>query len=306
VKEIVVVGPGAMGLLFAFRFSECGFAVTLLDYRPARALKIDREGIQLIEAGGVRRHRTVRCVSDPKACESADFVFLWVKAHDTERALLHCLPVLKPEGILVSFQNGIRHVDIIRSYLPASQTVFGTTAQGATLIGTNCVRHCGSGETIVAKEVPNRAAVRSVLDLLCSSGIKSYQADDLPFVLWRKLVFNAAINPITSILGVRNGQLPKIPEAWLVARACFEEAKDVGTCLVGSKVAQIQEEELREVCKITGENQSSMLQDLRRGKPTEIDAINGVVVEEGSKLGRPTPVNQTMVNLVRASVKAGK
>ncbi len=295
-----------MGLLFSFRLAEARVPVELLDYRPERASRINRDGVTLLERVGQRKHRRIPCAADPKACTPAQVLILCVKSHDTERALRSALAALAPEGIVVSLQNGLRHVDTIRAYLSPSRTVFGTTAQGATLISPTCVRHCGSGETLLAVEEENGPSVRLAADLFCAAGIPASVVEDLPFVLWRKLLFNAAINPITSLLGIRNGQLVRIPAAWSVAQACFREARDVAVSVIGPEIAQVGEEELQRVCESTAENHSSMLQDMRRGRRTEIDAINGVIVEEGARVGKPTPVNRTLTELVRAAVEAGR
>lgn len=303
-ERVVVVGPGAIGLLLAASFARAGIRVRLLDYRPERARKIDAEGVTVIDAAGASHRYQIPCSTGANSGELATHAFLAVKAHDTERAVIRVLDLLAPSGVLVSFQNGIRHVELIREYLPTERTVFGATAQGATRIATGRVRHCGSGETIIAAEDRNRDGVAEVADLLNRTEIHASVGIDLPFILWRKLLLNAAINPVTAILGIRNGKVTRIPGAWELAAACFREAREVAGLAVGPEIGQVTEDDLRELCEKTAENVSSMLQDVRSGRRTEIHALNGVVVEEAGRHGRDAPVNRVVVQLVTALEEA--
>jgi 2-dehydropantoate 2-reductase len=166
------------------------------------------------------------------------------------------------------------------------------------------VRHCGEGETLVAAEEHNAAQVVEVAALLSRAGIKVAVVDDLSFILWRKVLFNSAINPVTALLGIKNGRLARIPGAWDVAVSCFREAREVAAAAVGPEIGQVTEDDLRDLCAKTEENVSSMLQDVRSGKRTEIHAINGVVIEEASRYGKDVPANRAIVQLITALEEA--
>lgn len=303
-ERVVVVGPGAMGILLAAKCAEAKVPVRLHDYRPDRAARLEAEGITVIDAAGMSRTYHVPCSTDGGGRDPATHVFLAVKSHDTERAIAGALGVLSPRGVVVSVQNGLQHVAVIRQYVSAERTVFGTTAHGATRLAAGKVRHCGEGDTLIAAEDGNAAEAEGVAALLNRIGLPATVVRDLPFTLWRKLLFNAAINPVTALLGIRNGQVPRIPGAWDVAAACFREAREVAAAAVGPEIGQVADEDLREICERTAENLSSMLQDLRSGKRTEIRALNGAVVSEAARFGKNAPVNDVMVKLISALEEA--
>jgi 2-dehydropantoate 2-reductase len=293
-----------MGMLLAMRLAEVGVAVRLLDYRADRARRLDEKGVTLIEADGRASCRQIPCSTDARAADPAPLVFLAVKAYDTETALVRAMEAMAPGGVLVSLQNGIRHVELIRRYLASDQTVFGTTGQGATRVETGTVRHCGAGDTLIAAEEHNRHRAAETAALLARAGVPASCVDDLPFILWRKLLFNAAINPITAVLGIRNGQIARIRGAWELAVSCFREAREVAGAVVGPEMLQVMEEDLRDLCEKTADNTSSMLQDVKTGKRTEITALNEVVVEEARRCRVGAPVNQVVVQLITALEEA--
>jgi 2-dehydropantoate 2-reductase len=303
-ERVVVVGPGAIGMLLAARFAKAGTPVRLLDYRHERAEKLAAKGITYIDSHGERHSVRIPCSVEGTAAEPATHAFLAVKAYDTESGLTRALEVLRPDGIVVSLQNGIRHVKLVRKYLPVDRTVFGTTGHGATRVETGMVRHCGEGESLLAAEGENAAAATTVGELLTRAGFAASVVDDLGFILWRKLLFNVAINPVTALLGIRNGGVPRIPGAWEVAASCFREARGIAGAIVGPEIGQVTEEDLHDLCERTADNRSSMLQDVRNGKRTEIHALNGVVVEEARRHGRDAPVNRVVVQLVTALEEA--
>jgi 2-dehydropantoate 2-reductase len=291
-------------MMLAASFARAGVNIRLLDYRPDRADKLNAEGITYIDPQGETHALRIPCSVAGEVPDLATHVFLAVKAYDTESGLTRALEVLAPDGIAVSLQNGLRHVELIREYLPPERTVFGTTGQGATRVEIGKVRHCGQGETLIAAEEENRARAAQVAALLTGTGLAASVVENLGFILWRKLLFNAAVNPVTAMLGIRNGGVPRIPGAWEVAASCFREAREVAGFAVGSEIGEVTEEDLRDLCEKTAENLSSMLQDIRNGKRTEIHALNGVVVEEARRYGSDAPVNRVIVQLVTALEEA--
>jgi 2-dehydropantoate 2-reductase len=170
---------------------------------------------------------------------------------------------------------------------------------GATLLRPGHVRG-HDAPTVLGRDQAGRAD--EVAALFNEAGLRTEVSPDIEAVLWGKLVVNSAINPLSALKGVPNGALLENPE-W---RALLEDTAresaavaaargiDVGGDPVGSVVA---------VARLTAANRSSMLQDLERGVPTEIDAINGVVVQEGARLGVPTPVNRRLLDEIRAREK---
>jgi 2-dehydropantoate 2-reductase len=211
------------------------------------------------------------------------------------RQLAACL---SPEGIALTLQNGIGNLEILQDVLGLDRAAIGVTTMGATLLGPGKVRAGGGGPTHIAAH----PRLGSLIDLLDRSGFEVHETEDLDSVVWGKLVVNAAINPLTALLGVPNGDLLVHPAARELMGAAAEEAAAVAS----ARGVQLPYDDPRglaeDVARRTATNRSSMLQDVTRGAPTEIDAISGAITLEGERLGVPVGVNWTLWKLIRAKV----
>ena len=240
----------------------------------------------------------VRATSNAAECRGARFALVLVKSWQTERAARMLSVCLAEDGVALTLQNGLGNLEQLTAALGGERAALGVTTTGATLLGPGRVRAGGSGPTHAAHH-PHLAPG---LALLRAAGFVVEEAEDVEGLLWGKLAVNAAINPLTALLKVPNGRLLELPEARaLMGEAALETAavaRAAGIRLpYRDPVAQAEE-----VARRTAENRSSMLQDRLRRAPTEIDAINGSVAEEGGRRGIPTPVNRTLWRLVRAAV----
>jgi 2-dehydropantoate 2-reductase len=262
--------------------------VTLLGSWAEGVAAIQERGISVEEAAGAA---TVRVHADRLSADSArgdsDLVLVLVKAWQTEHVAGY-LPA--SHAIILTLQNGLGNLELLGPHAH-----LGVTTQGATLLGPGRVRPGGAGLTHVA-------APAWVAELLQSAGFETHGvgADQVDGLLWGKLVVNCGINALTALLRVPNGELLARPEAAGVmeraALECAAVAQAKGIALpFADPVARV-----REVAGRTAINKSSMFQDILRGAPTEIDAINGAVAREGARRGVPVPVNETLWRLVKA------
>ena len=201
----------------------------------------------------------------------------------------------------MTLQNGIGNVEAIIKVAGKERVIAGTTAHGATVLGPGHIRHAGSGETVIGElngQITDR--LEKIKTLFESAGIVTQITSDVTGLLWSKLLINVGINPLTGITGLRNGELLDYNETRDIMHRAVDEAKEV----VSKKGIQlIYEDHLKKVdsvCQATSQNVSSMLQDLRKRKKTEIDFINGVISKEGNNLGIKTPINQALTNLIHA------
>ncbi len=287
--RINICGTGAMACLFGGHLA--GIAdVTLIGTWKEGLTAVRKQGIRVEGASGilVARSRAVELGTD---VEPADLVLVLVKTWQTGTIAHHLPSLLKSSGVAVTFQNGIGNVSLLG---PRAKP--GTTGEGATLIGPGHVREGGHGPT-------HAAAPTWVIDVLKCAGFEARQCEpaEAEGLLWGKLVANCAINALSALLGVPNGDLLASSEtAELMKRAaceCAAVARRKGIVLPFSDPVA----HAYEVARRTSTNRSSMLQDLQRGAPTECDAINGAVVNEGMGLGVPVPVNWTLWQLMRAA-----
>lgn len=296
----VIVGPGAMGCLFAGFFSDAGQDVWLLDKDPARADIIARNGVRIDDERGSRVVR-VHITADPARIGVADLLFLCVKSYDTASAVESAILLVKQGTIVVSLQNGFGNVELLAAKIDGNQVLCAITSHGSTLLGPGHVRHAGVGPTSLAPFAPDGwGRARAVADLLTGLGLEASPMRDIQSLIWSKLIVNAAVNPLTAIANVRNGRLLEDAALGKIMREAAREAAGVARA---KGVALLYEDEIAQVesvCRLTRDNFSSMLQDSRRGRKTEIDAITGVIVKEARTAGIKAPVNEMLLERVRS------
>lgn len=289
--RITILGTGALACLFGARLASVA-EVTLVGTWAEGLAAIQERGI-VVE--GPEGATTVRVQAAPldAGVGSADLVLVLVKAWQTEHVAGYLSSLLTPNGIALTLQNGLGNLEKL-----GPRARLGVTTLGATLLGPGHVRLGGIGPTHIA-------APEWVADLLRSAGFETHLAENVEGLLWSKLVANCGINALTALLRVPNGELLARPDATAVMdRAATEcaavaRARDIALPF-DDPIAHV-----REVAQRTATNSSSMLQDILRGAPTEIEAINGAVAREGKRLYVPTPVNEMLWRLIRALVNHG-
>jgi 2-dehydropantoate 2-reductase len=224
------------------------------------------------------------------------YALVLVKAWQTERAARQLKECLAENGLAVTLQNGLGNRETLIQSLGLERVALGVTTTGATLLGPGSVKAGGEGPISIERNPalgPLEAALRS-------ANFDVRAVEDAQSLVWAKLVINSAINPLTALLRIPNGELLERPSAREVMGALARET---------ARVAYAEEIKLpfedpvaaaEEVARQTAANQSSMLQDVLRGAPTEIDAICGAVVSYGEKHHIPTPANWDCWKLIRA------
>ncbi len=305
---ITVIGPGSLGLFFAARLWQKFKDVHVLDYREERARLINEKGITLDEGGEISRAYPL-CSTDPLELGRQKYVLILVKAFQTKAILQNLVKLCDSNTLVLTLQNGIGAGDILSGAIPASNLAFGVTMQGANKKDEALVIHAGEGDTVIGKVESSStdARVSDISELFQKAGIRcSVAGDILPF-LWKKLIVNVGINPITALCGIRNGALLRDQGIMELQATLVHEAYEV---MEGQGVNIGMDEEqilelVRKVCKDTGENISSMLQDRLGKKETEIDFMNGAIVKMGNALGIKTPANMAVSNLVKFFTRAG-
>lgn len=297
--KTAIVGPGAMGSLFAYYLTSAGEELWLIDHRPARAEKIKKDGIKIEGISG-EHHFKPQITADPEEVGEAELIIICVKAYDTEAAIKRIAPLIGKTTTVLSVQNGKGNLEIIAEVVGEGQVIGGTTAQGATVLGEGHIRHAGLGETIIG--CPAEAAskrLEAVADLFNRSGFEASTTDDLEGLIWSKLLINVGINALTALTRLKNGQLLDHPGT----RKLMAEAVSEGVKVMETKGIHLSYpdavDKVESVARATAANISSMLQDVLKKRRTEVDYINGVIVSEGHKLRINTPVNQSLTYLVK-------
>jgi len=288
--RIAIIGPGGIGCLFAGLLAEAGHDVCLVDRRPDRAALITREGL-IIESNGGLRKVPLRAFAYPADIGQVELITLCVKSHETAGTIPSVRALSGPGTSVLSLQNGLGNLEAIERIVGSRDLFAGITTMGATVIGLNHIRHAGTGSTFIGPLGNNNAGAEKLTKMLSKAGLEAAATVDTMGMLWSKLVINAAICPVSTLANLPNGELVK-NDKWraLLGRA----AKEAGAVAAAKGIKLLFDDPAKavlEVCDKTAANISSMLQDVRRGRKTEIMAINGVILSAAAELGMAAPAN---------------
>jgi 2-dehydropantoate 2-reductase len=302
--RVAVIGTGAMGSLFAALLSPFADVVMLGSW--AAGLRAARDpGIILKHLDGSESYHVVVAhndVSDVSPCEVALIV---VKGWQTSSAAVLAKQALATSGLAITLQNGLGNFETIAEVIDGERVVQGVTSEGATLLGPGHVRHAGQGHTYLAANKNNRSQLEVVMTLLGKAGLSASLVDDAQGLIWGKLAINAGINPLTALLQVQNGDLLKDKLTLDIMTQAANEvavvAAELGIFLPFDNAAG----QAITVAIATTDNLSSMAQDIARGMPTEIEQICGEVVRYGRLASVATPLNEALLQLIRAQVAQG-
>ena len=299
--KIAIVGVGAMGTLIAYCLHRAGYTSWLLDDKSGQVDTIRQEGLTVEDADGTHRIPFHTATTEPKVIGKVDLIIIAVKAYDTEQAMSGAVPLVGNETVVLTLQNGLYNLETIAAIVGKNRVFGGVTAHGATQLGYGYIRHAGSGETTIGSlSGEHRTQLTGVCDLLSAAGIRTTTTADVMGTVWSKLIINAAINPLTALTRLTNGELIEYAELLDVQKRVTEEACAVAEALGITIYYDNPVEKVKEVCRATATNKSSMLQDILNGKQTEINYINGALVSEGTKCHVATPYNHVLTRLVTA------
>ena len=306
--KVVIIGPGALGCLLASTLSlkhnsDNPPDIWILDHRPDRVEQLAKNGLILEEEGRQIRCR-INAAVDPRAIGTADVIFLCVKSQNVADGLTAAREITTDDTLLITLQNGIGHLETLQKKQEPPVIALGVTAQGANLVGTGHVRHAGNGITRLGLLNNNRqiGPLKEITGLMNNVGFETHLVDNIIDFVWAKLLVNVGINALTAICNCPNGGLLESDATISQLTDAVREAETIararGIQILADPVAVT-----LEVCKQTGQNISSMLQDVRHGRPTEIDSINGAIIKAARELHIPVPVNEELVSKVKSIEK---
>jgi 2-dehydropantoate 2-reductase len=296
--KFLVVGPGAMGCLFAARLSSAGNEVALADHDKDRARKITEQGIKVTGISGTYEVRIPTAVGT--APFTPDFILICVKSTDTRAAGEGVSGSMGKETMVVTLQNGLGNMEILVEIFGPEKVLGGVTAQGATLVDEGVIKHAGEGETVIGPAGEEDGPVHKLVSVMNQAGFETRSAHKVDELIWGKLIINVGINALTAITRLKNGRIPAIKGTRAIMEAAVEEAVSVAQARGVRLPYEDPLARVIAVCEATKENVSSMLQDVLKLRATEVEAINGAIARQGAVLGIPTPVNRTLTRLVDA------
>lgn len=296
--RIAILGAGAIGCLFGLRLQKSGQKVLLVHHDRRSVDIIRKRGVILTELSGkiVKTHLDVSA-SLPKNFDP-DFILLTVKAYDTENAVRRITKVPRRTHIL-SLQNGLGNIEIISRYFPKDSVLAGSTTEGALGTGPGTVTHAGRGLTWVGdlsgKLTRRTALISGAFRQARFPTIVSKRIED---VIWSKAIVNSAINPITALARVSNGELDQSSSLKEIALQLMKEGTIVAKAL-GVSPRPSPKSLFSKILVQAKKNRSSMLRDIEAGRKTEIPQLNGAIVSIGKRLGANVSYNTVVWKLMQ-------
>eukprot|EP01119_Soliformovum_irregulare_P001083 TRINITY_DN1080_c0_g1_i3.p1 TRINITY_DN1080_c0_g1~~TRINITY_DN1080_c0_g1_i3.p1 ORF type:complete len:415 (+),score=185.46 TRINITY_DN1080_c0_g1_i3:902-2146(+) len=312
-KSIAIIGGGAMGSLIGAKLaSDSRNSVWMLSNWKDHVTSIkSRGGLTLTNFDGSQIFSPVNATSEISEIlqvnGAVDLAMVMVKSPMTRDAAVKASKLIHPShGMVLTLQNGLGNREIIGDVLgDVGKVIQGVTSQAGNILGQGMVTHTGEGYTTLAFSENNRAIVEELAAILNAGGIFTEISPDLEGMQWGKLIVNSAINPISAILGVKNGELAENSSTRELLGQTVKEGASVAQAKGVSLPFDVFQKVL-DVARATAQNSSSMLKDVRRGTLTEVDAINGSIVREGDRLGVNVNLNRMLMGLINSSYQASQ
>ncbi len=299
--RIAVMGAGAVGCYFGGMLARAGHHVTLIG-RDEHVQAIRAQGLR-IEARSFDEQVQLDASTDPSAVAGADVVLFCVKSTATESAGAQIRPHLAPHALVLCLQNGVDNAERLRTVLPDHAVSAVVVYVATEMAGAGHVKHHGRGELVIE---PVRGS-EGAAEALRAAGITTDISNNVRGALWLKLILNSAYNAMSAIGRIPYGPLVQAPGVLAVIADVVAECRAVagadGVSLPGDVDTAV-----RRIAETMPSQYSSTAQDVMRGKPSEIDHLNGYVVRRGEALGIATPANRvlhTLVKLIEAPPQPG-
>jgi 2-dehydropantoate 2-reductase len=294
--SLLIAGTGALACLFAARLICSGNEVTMMGNWKDGLASLRMYGVRILGLDGSIHGYPVK-VMDGEECEGCYLQsFVLVKSWQTERVAKQLKSCLSADGIALTLQNGLGNDEILKAFLHPERVALGVTTVGARMLEPGYVQFTGNGKIFLG----SHPHIADLAELLGKAGFQVELVSDPTALVWGKLVINAAINPLTALLRVTNGELLERQTARELLAEAASEAASVAAMHGISLPYPDPVLAVEAVARNTAGNHSSMLQDVLRGTTTEIQAINGAIVRAGEQTGVPTPINRMLWKLIKS------
>jgi 2-dehydropantoate 2-reductase len=297
--RVCVVGCGAVGSLFAANLANLDdVEMWAYDMDKAHVDAININGLQLTGVGEVMGR--LRATSDPSELPECDFGIVVTKAMHTEAAIAATAHAFG-EGAVATVQNGVGNEETIAPYV--SRVIRGTTFPAGKILSPGVVQWDVKGDTTLGPFEPKPAGadeIRRLADACTRAGMPTHAVTDARPAQWRKVIFNAATNPIGALTGLTHGRVCEDPALRAVVSGLVDEGKAVAAAQ-GIVLDADPEELIDHAAKpeVAYAHKASMLQDVEARRRTEVDYLNGGIARFGRELGVPTPLNDAVTALIK-------
>jgi 2-dehydropantoate 2-reductase len=297
--RICVVGCGAVGSLFAANLARLvDVEVWAYDLACEHVEAINRNGLRLSGAEDVVG--AVHATTDPQELPACDFGIVATKAMHTQAAVEATAPAFA-QGAVASVQNGVGNEEAIARHV--GRVIRGTTFPAGRIVEPGHVRWEVKGDTTLGPFEPSPAppqAIATLADACTRAGLPTTAVADARGPQWRKVIFNAATNPVGALTGLTHGRVCEDPALRRLVTGLVDEGKAVARAQ-GIELDADPEELIDHAARpdVAYDHKASMLQDVEARRPTEVDYLNGGIVHFGREHGVPTPLNEAILALVK-------
>jgi 2-dehydropantoate 2-reductase len=300
--KIAILGAGSLGCAMGGVLTEAGHEVWLINRHADRVEHLRRQGL-VMRVGGVDRTVAVRAATRAEEVGPADWVLVLVKSFDTEAAIASAQALIGPQTAVLSLQNGVGHEDILARHVDRSCIVVGRTYVGGSPLGPGHVIAGYHGKDTHIGELDGRLSqrVQDLAQAFGAAGLQTQVSTHILGTVWDKLLINVATGAITAITGLTYGQLYQSAQLQAVGLAAVREAMAVAAAQgIALSITDPLLAWTKAGAGLGHDFKTSMLQSIEKGSITEVDYVNGAVVRLGERLGVATPVNGTLLALLKA------
>ena len=297
--KVMILGAGAMGCLFGAALHRAGHAVTLVDVNQAHVAAINANGLELDTRAGVE-HLQIPAVLPAQVAEVAELVMVFTKTFHTMAALEGIRAAIGPDTQLLSLQNGLGNDRKLAGFVPDAQVMVGASMLPSDLVGPGKVRSHGEGYSRLYPAFGGDPAFAAQIAAAMTAGGLPAQLDpDIHAAIWGKAIFNAALNPLCALTRRTPGFLGAHAESRAMIRAVVAE----GVAAAAACGITVDPQPIHDLTEVSvtdhADHEASMLQDVKAGRRTEVDAINGAIVTAAQAHGVAVPVCETLWRLVK-------
>lgn len=312
----MIAGAGAIGSVIGGLLREQGEKITFLG-RPEHIRAIAQNGLEIEGIWGEHRVSGFELASVPAELGTDfDLIFLTVKSYDTNSAIREVVSKLKPSGLVVSAQNGLGNLESVAQVAGPERTLGGRVIFGAEILSPGKAKVTVYADPVMIGgftpelSVVLKRKIEKIVAALNGSGVPAGYAEEIRPYLWAKILYNCPLNPLGALLDVNYGALADNPETRKimeeVIREIFLVARAEKVTLFWKDPDHYAREFFERLVPSTRGHRASMIADLKRNKPTEIDAMNGWILKLGEKHGIPVPYNETLTRMIRFRAAAKK
>ncbi len=306
--KILVFGLGALGTVYSCLLKKAGNEVIGID-REVVANEIENKGVRVNGIWGDHEaylDKVYSRIADVKP-DDFDLLILSVKAYETVEVALQLQKVISPKTYLILAQNGYGNFEAAARFIPQEQIILARVIFGAETLAAGCSKVTVIADDVILGSPPKKIGMdylNSLAELFSQAGIPTRASEDVMKYVWGKIIYNSALNPLGAILEVNYGRLAEMDSTRSLMNSMIEEIFAVLAAIrqetIWPDAASYLEAFYRQMVPSTAGHHASMLQDIQRGRKTEIDALNGAVVDLGRQYGVPTPVNAVISSLLKA------